>query len=329
MPNNIFVLRDLLLECPSFIDGNNRQFLVKNLPFANAIQHSDDPRFHVMNIIDACMSYHDNGFKHLLDILRPFDGDTKQFKALNEFMVENEFIEAIEPQRTIPKSESDSPPSISNFLNNEDSDFEIPRVPRYVLFVYVVGHATEIQTVVRNNVNAYSDNKEEIERWKPFLPPFNQEIAIIVQKISSEKNFIYKDFLAGDDLIKNIKKAKDSNKIVIIIVDPWSLKLPKYSKIMEEYNERHFFNCDVLFVLNVKDQETQVKQSELRGKMEQILFTKIDDKPDFLKKREFNDEKTFRRGLFHALKRTNESIIRRGNVLREMPGADKKKLPTI
>jgi 3',5'-cyclic AMP phosphodiesterase CpdA len=80
------VLRDLLLECPSFIDGNNRQFLVKNLPFANAIQYSNDPNFHVMNIIDACMSYHDNGFKHLLDILRPFDGDTKQFKNLIKFV---------------------------------------------------------------------------------------------------------------------------------------------------------------------------------------------------------------------------------------------------
>ena len=81
-------LANLLFECPSIKNEDNRSFLVEMLPshIVGAIKTSRQPRVYVLSIVKTCANY-DDGFKHLFERLRYFDGETRQFKAtLKEFI---------------------------------------------------------------------------------------------------------------------------------------------------------------------------------------------------------------------------------------------------
>ncbi len=84
-------LVNLLLECPSIMDTENRNILIKELPFQNAIKMNHDARFHVLNIVNTCLN-HANGLYLLINRIRFFDEKTNQFKVLDKFINE-QFIE--------------------------------------------------------------------------------------------------------------------------------------------------------------------------------------------------------------------------------------------
>ncbi|MCP4702576.1 MAG: hypothetical protein GY862_37810 [Gammaproteobacteria bacterium] len=79
-------LTDLLLACPTIENAESRHTLLKELPshIVNAVQANDNPKMHVLNIVNTCIK-HSDGLAHLLDTLRFFDGKTNQFRELAEF----------------------------------------------------------------------------------------------------------------------------------------------------------------------------------------------------------------------------------------------------
>jgi FxsC-like protein len=229
----------------------------------------------------------------------------------------SQFRSKSEPKKSIPQNSTHSVPKISSKGNELPLDTrEVPEnsaSPCHAVFFYVVGHADEIKQV-RRNVGAYSNKKDEWWRWKPF----ERAVTYIAQEITAKKDISYEILsVTKNNLIQRLEEAKKFNKIVIIIVDPWSLQLNKYLEIMEEYDKHDFFNCDVLFVCNSNDQElTKDKQSELRGELKNILFTKTRKIPEFFLKREVNSFDKFRRKLSFVLRKVKQDIIRYGEIKR-------------
>ncbi|MCP4700285.1 MAG: hypothetical protein GY862_26050 [Gammaproteobacteria bacterium] len=84
MRNKKHQLIELLLECPSVKDPQIRPSLPAQLPgyIAVAINASDNPVLHAVNIVDACMN-HNSGLEYLLDALRFFDEKTIQFQNMD------------------------------------------------------------------------------------------------------------------------------------------------------------------------------------------------------------------------------------------------------
>ncbi|MCP4701094.1 MAG: hypothetical protein GY862_30210 [Gammaproteobacteria bacterium] len=80
-------LAQLLLACPAIEDKGSRETLLQQLPedVAGAIKSHDTAKTHVLNIVTACVNY-PGGLDHLLEALRFFDGKTKQFKAVINFL---------------------------------------------------------------------------------------------------------------------------------------------------------------------------------------------------------------------------------------------------
>ncbi|MCP4702142.1 MAG: hypothetical protein GY862_35570 [Gammaproteobacteria bacterium] len=78
---------ELLLECPSVQDEGSRNALLKQLPrkIASAVNADSNPKVHVLNIVDTCISY-PGGLEALLDTLRFFDDKTVQYQCLTEFV---------------------------------------------------------------------------------------------------------------------------------------------------------------------------------------------------------------------------------------------------
>ncbi len=88
--NKKWKLIDMLLKCPIVKNKDNRDALLGEMPpdITAAIHSSDHAKVHVTNIVNACMD-HASGFEHLMEALRFFDGNTKQFKELEEFINES------------------------------------------------------------------------------------------------------------------------------------------------------------------------------------------------------------------------------------------------
>jgi FxsC-like protein len=61
-----------------------------------------------------------------------------------------------------------------------------------------------------------------------------------------------------------IKAAKNRGEIVVIVVDPWTLKLSSYLEIMEAYDANNYENCALLVSWNAPDPETEHEKEALR-----------------------------------------------------------------
>ncbi len=86
-------LVDLLLECPTINEKMSREILVRQLPpgIQNAIEQNNRGIMHVFSIVETCINYMDNGLDQLIDRLGFFDGKTKQFYAITDFIKNNDF----------------------------------------------------------------------------------------------------------------------------------------------------------------------------------------------------------------------------------------------
>ena len=145
--------------------------------------------------------------------------------------------------------------------------------PRVVKFVYVVGNRKELSRV-RKNVDSYGE-LGAID-WKPYFPPSNNSIMLIAQQAALSQKLI-SDTLEfnkniEEELLERIRKAEAENKIVIIIVDIWTLELEQYRSIMKRYDEVRFFNSAVLVPWNNNDSETIKKEKMLIDKLKETLF---------------------------------------------------------
>lgn len=180
-------------------------------------------------------------------------------------------------------------------------------VLRRAYFVYVAGHADELQDV-KQDVSAYGEGVEAAMDWKPYCPPLEKRIVMIAQQASTHADLICETIPLNDKLIQNIEHSKENNNIVIIIVDPWTLQLPQYAKMMQQYDKCHFFNCSLLVPFNLEDPETKEQYSELRDTLEGTFVNKTIDKLDSFRD-DIRSMEKLTQEIINALANTRQKII--------------------
>ena len=80
-------------------------------------------------------------------------------------------------------------------------------------------------------------------------------VSSLVQAVAADADF-GSDVVALDtNILQQIKAAWHENKIVVLVVDTWTLKLQsRIGDRMLEYDTRDFLNCAVLVVWNDQDE---------------------------------------------------------------------------
>ena len=138
---------------------------------------------------------------------------------------------------------------------------ECPYLPlpflRYVQFVFVAGQRTELQLEPRRKwLDCYGP--EGGLDWKPYMPEISHEVAILAQTVASAENLRYEvvPLDVGLQFSDCLKVAEQSNKLVVIIVDTWTLLVKRYYTLMREYDSQNFLNCILVIPWNTKDDET-------------------------------------------------------------------------
>lgn len=132
--------------------------------------------------------------------------------------------------------------------------------PRCVDFVYIVGKKAELRNV-RSALDGYDDG-DDARRWKPYFPSADDHIAKIAEMLAHKKDRIPNRITFGPDLIDRLQEARTSQRIVVLIADPWTLQIPEYNSVMAKYRDTNFWNCAVVIPWN-EDHETRQQAAML------------------------------------------------------------------
>lgn len=141
--------------------------------------------------------------------------------------------------------------------------------PRYVDFVYVVATKDQIRGL-RTHIDGYDDNNDA-RLWRPYFPPAADHVANMAEMRAHKRNLIPSRIDFGPDLIDRLQAARDAQRIVVLIIDPWSLQVPECNAIMTTYGTRNFWNCVVVVPWN-EDDETRQQASALANVAKQVFF---------------------------------------------------------
>jgi len=178
-------------------------------------------------------------------------------------------------------------------------------------FVYVAGRDADYQGVpTRTQLNYYG--QQGGYDWKPF-DPLEDRIGKIATSVASRNNFQPEMLGMSQNLVDNLRKAESNNTPVVIILDPWALKLKSYIKTMEELDQYRLSTSIVLVVWNREDQETSQQMAVLLDILGKTFPRSIRSKEVF--RPSIFSGKDLRKELRLVLKSISERIMQSPNPL--------------
>lgn len=134
--------------------------------------------------------------------------------------------------------------------------------PKHVRFVFVAARPNEIADL--RSIDPYIENGGA--DWKPFFPAETASIGPFVQHIASgsDLGFTSDELSLSANLIQEIEKAWEERKIVIILVDGWTVGWQaQYQQILRQFDQRNFYHCSVLVPWNDRDPENSAKREAI------------------------------------------------------------------
>jgi len=148
--------------------------------------------------------------------------------------------------------------------------------PRYAEFIYVAAQRAEIEQLPVRPISERYGDEGELD-WKPYLPPDEtekaREIWSYAQDVANKEDFRYQSTPLEGDLVEHITEAQRNNRIVVIVVDTWTLCLEKYREIMKAYDRVIFWNSVVLITWN-KDSSQESRRDQLTNAVQMAFMTK-------------------------------------------------------
>lgn len=194
--------------------------------------------------------------------------------------------------------------------------------PRVAKFVFFAG-ARQDYTVVGRDSESYGLRLSQ--QWRPFLPNDKRSVGTFSDEAAMKEN-LECDFIDVDEgLLQKIGEAERQNQIVLIIVDPWSVRLGKLKTPMGQYDERQFLNCGLLIPWNPADApETAQLHEELKGVLRRTFRINRNYRNDAIRSPE-----KFQEELSTAINSVRKQIMNEAADVRQVASTDSKSLPTI
>jgi FxsC-like protein len=152
-----------------------------------------------------------------------------------------------------------------------------PKGPNVTWFVYVAGRETDY-VHIRTQRTGYG--KQGGFDWQPYLPA-DKTIGTIAAGVAATKSFQPETLLISQKLIEHLREAEDNNTAVLLLVDPWTMKLESYTKPLCEFDKNRLDRCMMLVVWNKNDAETNQQAGVLRAELQKTFFRSLDSKDIF------------------------------------------------
>lgn len=84
--------------------------------------------------------------------------------------------------------------------------------------------------------------------WAPYPPPEDNQIGKLTFSIALNNSIKPQELVFDATLIERLDEARDSNNIVVILVDSGSLAEEAYRKQMLKYDQQNYLNCATLVI---------------------------------------------------------------------------------
>jgi FxsC-like protein len=139
-----------------------------------------------------------------------------------------------------------------------------------VRVVMAVGRKTEL-AAVRTIVSSYDD---EGKLWRPFMPDSELTIVAEAQGVASRADMESVVLPLDHELCDKIGEAEKNNEIIVVLADPWTLRLPRYADQIRPFDTRLSVNCTFIVVWNRNDDETNQRYDELEETLDSIFLNK-------------------------------------------------------
>ena len=116
--------------------------------------------------------------------------------------------------------------------------------------------------------------------WKPFLPSLDRVVGELT--FDSVRGYEYKPTESSRAIIEALLKEDRPDEMVVLVVDPWTIRLPDYQKLMRGFDARQPVYSGVVIPWNDQDQENIAADAEL-GATVRVTFQRM-----------FSDQNRFR-----------------------------------
>jgi FxsC-like protein len=131
---------------------------------------------------------------------------------------------------------------------------------RRAYFIFVAGTQDELAGV-KTDLAAWGASAGD---WAPFLPALPDSIGLLAQEAASRKRLRLFELSCTEPLAGPLAEAERARSPVVIITDPWSLRLPRYSAVLAAYDSMLLDNCGLLVAWNEMDDETSRERQMLK-----------------------------------------------------------------
>jgi FxsC-like protein len=197
--------------------------------------------------------------------------------------------------------------------------------PNFVHFAFVVGQRGEL-TGMRSRLDAYAD---DVRLWKPYVPDVDRPVGLLTQRVATDVDLQHEVMRVSDGLLAQLEAADDTNTIVILIVDPWTLKLLEvYEQQMRQYDRRNLISCAVLIVWNEKDAEPGIAPNALQAKVRETFRNNLTNNNMYIRAR-IASEAELQEELTKAIVEVRRRLNERAKLFREIDTAGFDTVPQV
>ncbi|GAA3345500.1 hypothetical protein GCM10020358_52840 [Amorphoplanes nipponensis] len=155
-----------------------------------------------------------------------------------------------------------------NAFAPSETGLDRPLVPgtRNVRFVVAAGSRGDMERV-RAAVEYYGKDSTE---WAPYRPLRRQPLVEQAQAIAAGQ--LFDSHVTGlEDLRRTLDVAKEANDLVVLLLDPWSTRLPASRRQLSEADLAGLPDAAVLVPVSDADPESEQSRDELMFDVEQTL----------------------------------------------------------
>jgi len=195
----------------------------------------------------------------------------------------------------------------------------------HVDFILVAGIENELKSI-RSSIESYG---RETKDWRPYHPAVDKRIATFIQNIASSEDYTSDFIEIKRDWINDLKQAEKKDRIILAIVDAWTICLDQYLNLIQEFDSWNSLNSGVLIPWNNLDSETNKKHQKLKDAL-RIAFR---NKMTVLDPKSFREEVISLEDLEVTLRdmliEIHKRIVETGEVIRRAKGDHDISLPTI
>ncbi len=137
---------------------------------------------------------------------------------------------------------------------------------KYVRYVFVAGLKNEMVTL-RETRECYANSLNRKD-WRPCYPDLTRPVEKIATGPAKAASKTYEFVEHSPQLMTRLREARRLNNIVVLVVDPWSVKLPNMRQFLDDFDSEEFPNAGVLVNWNAKDPETTAQTAKLQEMMQ-------------------------------------------------------------